>query len=199
VKNYRREITKAQKRSINYRLEQGPYEVYYNLLESEMPLQATERLCVFEKGSFDFSLSFLNNVRYGGESEFVVDATRMWFDSLNVGAEYILKRTPSLYMTMYDYLPQRAIATVLDDNPWVFTKFGVINPTVDRSVANSIIGIFGALQKSILTDTSESAIPLGAWGIDIICRRKGSTLTGEFFSEDNPYIIPVEEYRRRIL
>ena len=198
MKHYVREVTKAQKRLNNFSDYKITDKLFDSIMEPDFLLEKTNSGCVADHNGFQFSMSFVSNVRLESLNDFVFDGTSYWYDTLSLAEDARLNRSPSLFQVMYDYLPQRSVSVFLKDNPWLFSKFGVFDPTKDSIICKSVQEAYEHIRNEITQDTNADYIPLGRWGLDIIFNRRSVTGDGEFFRSTNNYLIPVSEYKGRI-
>ena len=199
MKHYVREVTKAQKRLNNFSNYKITDKLFDSIMEPDFFLEKTNRGCVADHNGFQFSMSFVSNVRSESLDDFVFDGTLYWYDTLNLAKDAELKRLPSLFQVMYDYLPQRSVSVFLKDNPWLFSKFGVFDPTKDSIICKSVQEVYDHIKNEITEDTNTDYIPLGRWGLDIIFSKRSVTGEGKFFNSDNKYLVSVSEYKGRII
>lgn len=200
MKNFHREIAKAQKRVSGIKMYSESERPCINLLEDQISLLPTVDSCVFESNGFDFSLTFIHELRYPDEGRhyFVMAGIEEWFSQCKKTEESVLVRCPSLMHAMYGYRTYLRKSEVLTDNPWVLSAFNYRNPETNTALLHSVAKDKVRLETLMKNELSEELIPVGAWGIDYLFKTKPRVKKSVDVSMGEVCLISVDEYKERI-
>lgn len=200
--NFTRELAKANKRFPKSYSHFSGIPFLVNILEDKIFLDRTLDDCVFEAGNFNFSLTFLSDLRAEMQRNlyFVLDGTLYWYEKFNLSGKSKLVRCPSLAHTMYkinkDDYEQRA----LSDNPWILTSFNYSRPNVNIELTTSVNKVRIELEAACRDYLQDVFMPRGVWGIDYMFKLKQGCKPDLKFGPTGKYqLTPLDKYLERVI
>jgi len=191
-KDFFKELKKGNKNKIKT-LNPRRYPLQVDLLEDMFTFKNNKIDCLVNHNGFSFSLRFIDTLK-GIETDekfYIVDGEQLFFNHLGVPGV----RSRGLRQILYGLSTDSVDKRVLEDNPWLFTKFGYYDKASTAKIQEAFVEFRHTLLGRCTKEVHKDLMPLGEWGLLFLLKlNRWQNLDPR--SEN--FVITLDELRERI-